>query len=107
MTARLEELLHLADRSEKQALGPVQADLLRRGISELAQLASAAGLRVREVAAERDAALADVATGPLGVACGFCGVQAGSRCRSLRGFVPPRTPHTARLTAAARARGEL
>lgn len=99
----LEELLHLADRAERHALGPVEATLLRRGISELAQLASAAGARVREVAAQRDAALSDVAESPLRVACGFCGVPAGSKCRSVKGFMPPRTPHTARLHAAARA----
>jgi len=99
----LEELLHLADRAERHALGLVEATLLRRGISELAQLASVTSARVREVAAQRDAALADVAESPLRVACGFCGVPAGSKCRSVKGFVPPRTPHTARLHAAARA----
>ena len=99
----LEELLHLADRAERHALGLVEAALLRRGIAELAQLASVASAKLREVAAQRDAALADVADSPLRVACGFCRVPAGTRCRSIRGFVPPRTPHTARLHAAARA----
>ena len=98
----LEELLHLADRAERHALGPVEAGLLRRGVTELAQLASVASAKVREVAAQRDAALSDVAESPLRVACGFCGVPAGSKCRSVKGFVPPRTPHTARLHAAAR-----
>jgi hypothetical protein len=99
----LEELLHLVDRSERCALGLVQAGVLRRGVTELARHASVAGARVREVVAQRDAALAVVADGPLGVACGFCGVPAGVRCRPMCGVTSPRTPHTARLAAAARA----
>lgn len=104
-------LLNLADRAEKGALRPKEANALRAGIGELADKhrnarSTVGGLenRVRELkqkltAAERDLLLSE----PYRVPCTHCGAQPGQRCKAVRGTTPPRTPHVARLDAARRA----
>lgn len=109
-----EQLLILVHRTSGRLLTAPEAELLLNGVQHLLGQVAAAGSTVRQATAalevarsERDAALLELAlTGPLAVGCSFCGVPAGQRCRSVRGMLPPRTPHTARLHAAARAGGE-
>jgi hypothetical protein len=109
-----DQLLNLVDRSG-QGLVPVETARLRRGVKHLMEQLTLAGAANRELSAalkvarsERNAALLELAlAGPLAVRCSFCGADTGRKCRAVRGVEPPRTPHTARLHAAARARGEL
>lgn len=110
-----EQLGILVDRTEHHILASVEAHSLRLGITHLAAQLGGAGKAIRRLTgeleqarAERDAALAerDAArlavklTGAQRIACPYCGAAAGQRCRAMRGVVPPRTPHTARLEAA-------
>jgi hypothetical protein len=106
-----EQLLNLVHRTSSRTLTVPEAELLLNGVQHLLAQVAGAGATVRQATAalkvarsERNAALMELAlTGPLAVGCSFCGVPAGQRCRSVRGALPPRTPHTARLHAAARA----
>lgn len=106
-----EQLLNLAHRTASRTLSQPEAELLLHGVQHLLTQVAAAGATVRQATAdlaaarsERDAALRELAlTGPTSVGCSFCGAPAGQRCRPMRGALPPRTPHTARLYTAARA----
>lgn len=83
-----DRLLHLVDRAARR-LGADEGELLRAGVRAMAtQLQQA----------QQDLAL----TAPYRVRCSYCKADVGDRCRAMRGLVPPRTPHTARLTAAAK-----
>jgi len=109
-----EQLLILVDRAGR-SLRPVEAAVLRRGVEHLAEQLVAAGALLRQsnadlqrTRAELDVALRELGSvGPLSVPCSFCGAPAAAKCRAVRGVEPPRTPHTARLHAAARAAGAL
>ena len=109
-----EQLLVLVERAGR-SLRPVEAAVLRRGVEHLAEQLVQAGVVLRQLTAdlertraELDAALRELGSiGPLSVACSFCGAPVASKCRAVRGVEPPRTPHTARLHAAARAAGVL
>jgi hypothetical protein len=106
-----EQLLNLVQRAGSRTLTVPEAELLLNGVQHLLGQLAGAGATVRQLTAdlqvarsERNEALMELAlTGPLAVGCSFCGVPAGQRCRSVRGTLPPRTPHTARLHAEARA----
>jgi hypothetical protein len=109
-----EQLIVLVERAAR-ALQPVEAASLRRGVAHLSEQLAVAGASVCSTRAELEQARAQLeaalrelgSVGPLSVACSFCGADAGRKCRAVRGVEPPRTPHTARLYAAARARGDL
>lgn len=109
-----EQLIVLVERAAR-ALQPVEAAALRRGVAHLSEQLGVAGVSVRSMRADLEQARAELeaalrelgSVGPLSVACSFCGAPAGSKCRAVRGVEPPRTPHTARLHAAARVRGDL
>jgi hypothetical protein len=106
------QLIHIVERSARRQLTPVEANLLRQGLTELVQRLEVAGLALRDLreqsAADLRRARAEVevirreaaVVSPVVVACPFCGVEAGERCRPMRGAFTPRTPHTARLHAA-------
>ena len=104
-----EQLIVLVERAAR-SLRPVEAASLRRGVAHLSeQLAVAGGstrwlkARVARLEAELEAARRELGSvGLLSVPCSFCGAEAGRKCRAVRGVEPPRTPHVARLTAAAR-----
>lgn len=104
-----EQMLLLLDRAERHALTPREAHLLRLGVTHLAAQLASAGGRIGKLTAElvqarreRDEALRQVvASSPLVAACPFCRAAVGVACRSMRGLEPPRTPHTARIRAAA------
>lgn len=103
----LEQLLLLVNCGEKRRLSGSEARVLRDGIRGLDNgrrdhAATIGGLqaRIRELknklqGAERELA----ATEPHRVTCPRCGAEPGQRCRAINGTLPPRTPHTARLTA--------
>lgn len=104
-----EQLGLLVERATR-LLQPLEGAALRRGVQHLGQQLELAGVSLRrsaeelaEVRAQLEAALRELGSvGPLVVACSFCGAPSGSKCRAVRGVEPPRTPHVARLTAAAR-----
>jgi hypothetical protein len=100
-----EQLLNLVHRAGAgRALTPDEAELLHSGVQHLLRQVVGAGATVRQLEAELYSVRLELAKfSPLVVSCRFCGAEAGQRCRSVRGQFPPRTPHTARLHAAARA----
>jgi hypothetical protein len=85
-----------------------EAALLYAGVDQMAaliaqQARTIAGqdARIRELG--RKLAIAGqqpAADNPYRVVCPECGAQPGQRCKAVRGYTPPRTPHTARLDAA-------
>jgi len=105
-----EQLLILVDRTERHVLTPAETHLLRTGVKHLTAQLAGAGKAIYRLTAERDEARAERDTArreaaessPTLVACPYCGVGAGVRCVSVKGALPPRTPHTARLDAASR-----
>ncbi|WP_035796372.1 zinc finger domain-containing protein [Kitasatospora mediocidica] len=98
------------DRTERHVLTPAETHLLRTGVQHLAAQLGGAGKAIRRLTgdlekarAERDAARREAAeSSPTLVPCPYCGAAAGVRCVSVKGALPPRTPHTARLDAASR-----
>lgn len=103
-----EQLLNLVHRtSTGRALTSAESGLLLGGVQHLLRQAIGAGATIRQLEAELYAVRLELAAvSPVVVPCSFCGAEAGQRCRSVRGALPPRTPHTARLHAAARAAGD-
>jgi hypothetical protein len=109
-----EQLLILVERAGR-SLQPVEAAVLRRGVDHLGEQLVLAGASLRQLGADLERARAELdvalrelgSVGPLSVPCSFCGAPVAARCRAVRGVEPPRTPHTARLHAAARAGGVL
>lgn len=106
MKLTVEQLLILADRTEKRRLTDAEVGALRAGIRDMAEqqrkaAATVGGLqnKVREWRNKAEQAQTELAlTQPYRVPCPHCGADAGQRCRAVRGTVPPRTPHVARLT---------
>ena len=81
-TPTVDQLLNLADRAHK-GLQPDEVKRLREGLHHLANQA-------RQLAE----------TQPYRVPCDHCGAAVGQHCRAVGSYMPPRTPHTARLNAA-------
>jgi hypothetical protein len=90
---------HLIERAERNVLTPAEAHLFRVGVTHLQSQLEQAGVRIRQLEAD----LAEArGSSPLAVACPFCRVEPGVRCRALRGTQPPATPHVARIEAGKR-----
>lgn len=100
-----EQLLRLIDRAEQHVLTTFEAHQLRLGLAHLAGQLAGAGKAIRRLTAELESARQVAASsGPLSVACRYCGAAAGVACRPMSGAELPRGSHTARLSAAGGAR---